>query len=35
LILEKSISSNIITNKKDNVATTRFCNIAIKKGRSN
>ena len=35
LILEKSISSNIITNKKDNVDTTRFCNIAIKKGRSN
>ena len=35
LILEKSNSSNIITNIKDKVATIRFCSKAIKKGRSN
>ena len=35
LILEKSNSSNIITNIKDKIATIRFCSKAIKKGRSN
>ena len=31
IILEKSISSNITTNKKDSTATAKFCNKAKKK----
>ena len=34
-ILEKSISSKIITNMKDKAATTKFCIKAIKKGKLN
>ena len=35
LIFEMSISSNIVTNKKDSDATTKFCINEIKKGKSN
>ena len=35
IILSKLISSKIITNKKDNTATAKFCNKAIKKGKLN
>ena len=34
-IFEILISSNIKTKNKDKVATTKFCNNAIKKGKSN
>ena len=34
LIFEKLISSKIITNIKENPETNKFCNKAIKKGKS-